>query len=226
MDQGVVIEPGASGGGDDDDDREDGRVGLVVRHFDVIIACLLGLAAVVAAFAAYQAALKDGDTLAAFQEGNRIADTANQRFSQAAANRNEDQIVTTFIIKETLDRPNADTNELGNLLVEEIGSEPLKRANAECDANDCNMSPIDSPYYRLPAQAEGERLTAKADKLFASAHADDKTGDRYELVTVIVALSLFLYGVAAVARARGLKLGMAGIGLVIFLVSLGLLVTV
>ena len=225
MDQGVVLEPGGSGEGDDGG-HEAGRFGWAVRHFELIIASLLGLAAVLAAFAAYQAALKDGDTLASFQEGNRVADTANQRFDQAAANRNEDQIVTTFIIKETLDRPDADANKLGNLLVSKIGSDPLKKANAECDANNCNVSPIDSPYYHLPAQAEGEQLKARADALFASANADDKTGDRYELVTVIVALALFLYGVAAVARGRGLKLGMAGIGFMIFVVALGLILTV
>jgi hypothetical protein len=225
MDQGVVLEPGASGGGDDDD-GESGRIGWVYKHFEVIIASLLGLAAVVAAFAAYQAALKDGDTLASFQQGNRTADTANQRFDEAAANRNEDQIVTTFVIKTTLDQPNADPDKLGNLLIDKIGSDPLKKANADCNAHDCNVSPIDSPYYHLPAQAEGERLQARADDLFASANAADKTGDHYELVTVIVALSLFLYGVAAVARERRLKLAMAAVGFVIFLVSLGLLVTV
>lgn len=43
---------------------------------------------------------------------------------------------------------------------------------------------------------------------------------------MILATALFLYGVSAVARAHSVKIGTLAVGLLIFLVSLALLVTV
>jgi hypothetical protein len=110
---------------------------------------------------------------------------------------------------------------VGNVLVKEIGSTELKAAFDGCDSDPaCDVPPIDSEYYELPAAAEAERLEAQADDKFAEANANDEKGDNYSLVTVLLATSLFLYGVAAVSHARNVKLGTAGAGLAIFLASL------
>jgi hypothetical protein len=219
MQRGVVIEPGEdNGGGGGGDDRDEGREHFE-RRFEIVLAVLLGLAAIATAFAAYMTELRDGDALKNFQEGNRIADQASQRLNNAAASRNEDQIVTTFAIQAALDNPEA-ADEVGNVLVEEIGSPELQAAFDGCDADpDCDVPPIDSEYYELPEAAEAERLDAQADAKFAAADANDEKGDNYSLVTVLLATSLFLYGVAAVSRARNVKLGTAGAGFVIFAAS-------
>jgi hypothetical protein len=216
MDQGVVIEPGEGPRRDEEEEKEK----RFERRFEIVLAVLLGLAAIATAFAAYMTELRDGDALKNFQEGNRVADQASQRLNEASANRNEDQIVTTFVLQAALDNPDA-AEEVGNALVDEIGSEELKAAFKGCDADpNCDVPPIDSEHYVLPAFAEADELDKQSDELFAEANRHDEKGDNYALVTVLLATSLFLYGVSAVASARVVKLGTAGAGALIFLGSL------
>lgn len=205
------------------------------QRFELIIAILLGLAAVVGAVSAYETGIKDGDTLAAFQDGNRTADKASRLKAEVQTKRAEDQIVQTFAIGVVLNAnlaPDSDftdeaNEELGNSLLNLVGSPELKEANKKCTADKaCDGPPIDSKYYVVPLAAEAAQLDEQADAQFAAANKADKEGDDYSLVTIFLATSLFLYGVAAVGRGRSVKLGMAGTGAVIFLVALVLLVSV
>jgi hypothetical protein len=223
------------GGIDDSEDRGGpGRFDSFAERFELVIAVLLGLAAILGALAAYQTGSKDGDTLASFQEGNRVADRASRLDTEVAAKRAEDQIVTTFAAGAVVNltftaKGNVSdkvSRELGNNLINQLGSPELKAANEKCNTDpDCHNL-VDSKYYVVPGIAQAKALDAKADALFASAAKSGKEGDDYSLVTVFLATSLFLYGVAAVGRGRTVKLGMAGVGFVIFLVAAGLLVSV
>jgi hypothetical protein len=208
------------------------------ERFELIIAILLGLAAIVGAIAAYETGLKDGDTLEAFQGGNRSADRASRLKTEAAAKRAEDQIVTTFALQPAvnsqLDALQGKGEELSDdqseklitALIDAIGSKELKKANKACnDDPDCDV-PIDSKYYVVAEQVQAETLDKKADKQFATANVADKRGDDFSLVTVLLATALFLYGVAAVGRGRAVKLGMASLGGVIFVVSVIVLVSI
>src|SRR5215210_1667872 len=163
MQRGVVVEPGGPGRGGDDDggSGDDRRVSHFFRNFEIVIAVLLGLAAVATAFAAYQTDLRDGDALKFFQEGNRVADAASQQRNEASAKRNEDQIVTTFAVQAVLDSSaeGAAADRLGTQLIDTLGSEELKKANREClgDPKCESTPPIDSPDYETPAADEAER---------------------------------------------------------------------
>ncbi|MEA2466276.1 MAG: hypothetical protein QOJ57_402 [Thermoleophilaceae bacterium] len=214
-----------------------GRFDSFEERFELIIAILLGLAAVVGAIAAYQTGIKDGDTLQAFQQGNRTADKASRLKAEVATKRAEDQIVATFalqgVVSANLTAAGAgtelsekDSQELSNTLINTVGSPELKAANKKCNADDACSVQIDSKYYVVPEAAQAAAADKEADKLFATANKADKEGDDYSLVTIFLATSLFLYGVAAVGRGRSVKLGMAGLGAVIFVIAVGLLVTI
>jgi hypothetical protein len=207
------------------------------ERFELIIAILLGLAAIVGAVAAYQTGIKDGDTLAAFQDGNRTADRASRLKAEVQTKRAEDQIVQTFalnaVVNANLTAANSggevsdkSNQELNDTLINQIGSPELKEANRRCNEDDTCAVPIDSKHYVVPQAAEAEALDKRADTLFATANKADLEGDDYSLVTIFLATSLFLYGVAAVGRGRVVKLGMAGTGGAIFLVAVVLLLTV
>ena len=227
-----------AGGIDSSEDRGGaGRFDSFVERFELAISILLGMAAILGAIAAYQTGAKDGDTLAAFQQGNRLSDRASRLQTELAAKRAEDQVVTTFALQPIINAElsaaasgtnsglsNKDAANLANKLIDLVGSPELQRAAHKCDKN-CRV-PIDSKYYVVPAKAQADALDKRADQLFASAAKSGKQGDDYSLVTIFLATSLFLYGVAAVGRGRTLKLGMAGVGFVIFLIAAGLLVSV
>jgi hypothetical protein len=209
-----------------------GRFDSFIERFELVIAILLGLAAIVGAVAAYQTGAKDGDTLTAFQEGNRTSDLASRLKTEAAAKRAEDQVVTTFAVQATVTtiitnkgQGGKAAAELGKKLIDLVGSPELKTALTKCDADPAcgDTPPIDSKYYVVKESTDAVALDKKATALFASAGHSSKQGDHYSLVTIFLATSLFLYGVAAVARGRSIKLGMASVGFVIFLIGLVLM---
>src|SRR4051812_11099749 len=60
---------------------------------DVMIAIVLGCAAILTAWGAYQAALADGDTLAGFQEGNAQYGDANQAYVEGYQQQSTDLLL-------------------------------------------------------------------------------------------------------------------------------------
>ena len=74
------------------------------------------------------------------------------------------------------------------------------------------------PPVQSPKDAQG-KLWEEADKF-------DAYGDKLTLNTVLMAISLFLLGVAAVVSARRTQYALIGIGGGIFLLALGLSVTI
>jgi hypothetical protein len=70
----------------------------------------------------------------------------------------------------------------------------------ENDATDKVLSPLTADAYQIPEQAEGERLEKVTNRQFETARALDNKGDRFDLVGVIVASSLFFLGIAGVMR--------------------------
>ena len=177
--------------------------------------------------------LRDGDALKAFQEGLRVSDEGSQQKTAAVTKRTEDQVVVdvrrgrlvnlTFTSQQSGDEvPDEVANELSTDLIKALGSPELTTANEKCNADpECQVGPIDSEYYVVKEVANAEKLDKQADELFKTANDTDQEGDKHGLITVILALALFLYGVAAVASAKRLKLSFAAMGFTIFIVSLG-----
>jgi hypothetical protein len=188
------------------------------QRFEIILAILLGLAAIATAYAAYQTNLKDGDTLAGYQEGVRLADSASQKYLEANANRTEDQSI--FLAVQTIQLDQGE--EVATELLKRLGSEELQKAYDAWDP-EAENTPLENEAYANPTFTEAEDFDASAANEFAKAKDADKTGDKFALVTVILATALFLYGVAAVASARSIRLATTGLGLVTFLISLVLI---
>lgn len=190
---------------------------------EVILAALLGLAAIATAYASYQASLRDGETIDAFNVGVAAvneASAANNRgvqqqsadqalfieYAKAAQDSNED---LTVYIKETLMSPN------------------LKKAVTWWEDQDDAETPFQqgSPYVN-EGKTEAAKQQVKAKASFAEARIKDKQGDDYNLVTVVLALALFLYGVAAVASSQKLAIAMTGAGVISFCIAMVMLVSV
>jgi hypothetical protein len=189
------------------------------QRFEIILAVLLGLAAIATAYAAYQTNLKDGDTLAGYQEGVRLADSASQKYLEANANRTEDQSI--FLAVQTIQLDQGE--EVAKELLDRLGSEELQKAYEAWDPENEN-TPLENDVYALPAFTEAEDLESNASNEFARAKDADKRGDRFSLVTVILATALFLYGVSAVAKARNVRLATATMGFATFCISLVLFI--
>lgn len=193
------------------------------HRWDIIIAILLGLAAVATAFAAYQAELNDGDAIKSFNEGIRAVSDSNQAYIEG----NQQYVQDQALFLEYAKAANADDAGLAEYMTS-LMSEELQAGIKWWQQDEVKAdTPFvdENPDYSIPAYATGEELLKTTDAKFAEAREFDDDGDRYTLITVILAAALFLYGIAAVSRVPTVRYGTAGIGFTIFLLSLGLLVT-
>ncbi|HEX2087660.1 MAG TPA: hypothetical protein VHF89_18390 [Solirubrobacteraceae bacterium] len=185
------------------------------QRLESVLAVLLGLAAIITAFAAYQASLKDGDTVKSYNEGIRSLSDANQFYNQAIQQVNRDEGV--FLEWAKADQEG--NTDLRDYLEAGLMDENLTAAMEEFKKRDDLLSPIAADSYVSADQAEGERLERQTRQKFAQAQELDDEGDGYELVGVIGAVSLFFLGIAGVFRSPRMRLVAAAIGGVVLLVA-------
>jgi hypothetical protein len=169
------------------------------ESLDVMIAIVLGTAAVLTAFAAYQAALADGDTLAGFQEGNAQYGDANQAYVEGYQQESSDLI----LFKDYALATQKGDKKTATFIYDNLMDGTLPRATDQWEASPSDIpSAFEAPAYKVPAYDRGKKALAAGDKAFDEAGVKDKEGDKYTLATVILAVSLFFGGVAGVTRSH------------------------
>jgi len=184
------------------------------RRFELTLAILLGLAAIATGFAAYQADLDRGDSLRQFQVANRLTAESIDLRGQGDAQRAIDEQLFVEYLKAT---------RIGNIgLAGYLGgglSPDLKRALDRWSASDSNLnSPFtgNPPAYVQPLYGQADELSGRAATAFEQADELRRSADGFTLIGVFLASALFLYGIAAVSRARKVRLGLTGVGFVIY----------
>ncbi len=190
------------------------------RGFDVLIATLLGVAAVATAWAAYQAALADGRSSEQYNRSVALTDQASQSYNEGNQALVQDQAVFLEYVKAI----QADDADLAAYVHDTLMSDDLVAAVDwwTKQPGDTYPTPFveENPAYDIAAFADASRLDDQATTAFRKAKAENQKGDRYTLVTVILAAALFLLGVAGVTRVRVVELGFLALGAVFLLGSL------
>ena len=168
------------------------------RRLEIWIAGLLGVVAIITAFATYKAVLEDGDTLANFNEGVRINDDATAKDTEGTQQYTTDQAIYLEYIKSEV----GGEKDIAEYFRETLFSPELEESVKYVEEGDEEaISPFqeDSPYTR-PEWAEAEKLRAQTKAKFDEAGVHDEDGDKYVLATVVLSISLFLLGIAGVNR--------------------------
>ena len=108
----------------------------------------------------------------------------------------------------------------------------MRRAMAEAldwwEGQDEALNPMEDVKgnpYEVADFEEAAALEEEADDLFAAAVRDDNIGDKFELSTVLFALTLFFGGISTVFRRAAVSralLGVAAVTLFIGLIQLSL----
>jgi hypothetical protein len=185
------------------------------RRFELTLAILLGLAAIATGYTAYRADIDRGDSLRQFQVANKLTAESIDLKGQADVQRSIDQQLFVEYLKAT----QANNVDLAQYLG--TGLSPDLKNALDIWASDANapLSPFDGnpPAYTQPLYDEGDRLARDADVEFEQADELRRSADGFTLIGVLLASALFLYGIAAVSRARKIRIGLTGVGFVIFL---------
>ena len=194
-------------------------------RLEILIAVLLGLAAVATAWAGYQASLMDGEALQAYSQSTIKSDEASFFYSQGNQTAIEDNALFAEYAKANWSG-NPDDADLAEYLKNNLMSDELAQAvdwwNEQTDESLESPFVDQNPYLASleseVSYGEAESLEAESKQLFADGTKRDDTGDEYTLATVILATSLFLLGIAGVFRVFYVRVGLMILGTVLLVI--------
>jgi hypothetical protein len=186
-------------------------------RLELITAILLGLAALATAWAAFQGSQYDGQMLTSFTEANLNLSDANAFYSEGDQIFLQDEMLFLEYERAVYD---GDT-EFAQHLKDTLMSDQLIAAIEwwELPENQDFYSPFvdENPNYVLDSYTQADELSDATDEAFQAGQAANNTGDKYNLITVLLAASLFVLGIATGFRIVALRLAVIGIGAAIFL---------
>jgi hypothetical protein len=203
---------------------EDGTVSPGERRFEIVATVLLALAALATAWSGYQAALWDGIQSSDYTQASGLRTRASQQHTEA----NQYRLADLSVFENFIDADASGDTELASFyrarFRDPLG--PAYEAWIALDPRnnlDAPPSPLGMDEYRLPQDAEAERLTEQADATFESGQEANATSDAYTATTLFFAAALFFAAISErfeYRRARAFLLALGCVGLVAGLVFL------
>lgn len=205
-------------------------VGFLRKNVEVVIAILLGLVSIATAYASFQSSLYDGNMTQNYTNGSNLSTEAESLYLEGNQQYVQDAQLFDRLTDLQLDTHNADpaiaaaAQEKYEIIYFQSVSEEfdgaIQRAD-ELNASDPDLyySPLDDEDYQ--AFLFGAYAEAKDEAVATLAEGDKANGlsDKLTLATVIMAISLFLLGIAAVVSVFRVKLIMGSIAVVIFVLA-------
>ena len=199
-------------------------------RLELAIAIGLGLSAVLTALCVYLTDVHDDEATIEFNAGVTATTQASGAYVEAAQRSAADEAL--FVEYAQL----ANAGALGDRLALDgatylqtgIMRDDLREAiewwGKEAQRDPSLTTPFvpENPFYVQPELEEAQELTASAAESFKTAEDEQTLGDTFIIADIIVAISLFLFGVAGVATAMRVKVGATVMGYVVFAVSLGI----
>jgi len=191
-----------------------------------IIAVMLGLAAIITAWTAFQSSQLGDKVQESFSEGIRSSDQASQEYNTAIATDNQDQAIFLEYAKALV----AEDEVTATYIQESLMSPELAAAVQWWIEQPDDTGP-DSPFVEEnPNWDDGSwtiaaDLDVEAQEYFDSARQADADGDEFDLLEVIVTLSLFLFGIASLVRQQKIQVGLAAVGGIILIYSIIMTIT-
>ncbi|HWM33180.1 MAG TPA: hypothetical protein VNR36_02965 [Pseudolysinimonas sp.] len=200
---------------------------------ELIIVILLGLVSLATAYASFEASLYGGIQQSSYTKGNNLETEAESLYLEANQQYTQDAqtIQQLAVLRVAADAGDpvakAQLEELYFVAVSEDLDAAIQNAAAldESDAGFYHDPQADEDYQSALFGAYGEK-SAEGEALIAAGDEANSLGDKLTLSTVLMAITLFLLGVAAVIRRPRSQVIIAAIGVVIFLGAAAIALTV
>ena len=206
----MTSEPGGpaapAGGSGDGGDRG--------RRSELFAAILLGVTALLTAWAAYQAAIEGGNSLEAFLESNRL--------STQAADLNglgdQEEATNQALFVEYVTAVQAGNVELADYVRNSLMSDEAYAAIEwwEAQGDDGPDVPFveENPDYTNESYVEAAEIDEQSEAKFIEGGKLDKRGDRFDLAAVFLAATLFFAGIATIFQRERFQYALLIIGAV------------
>jgi hypothetical protein len=206
---------------------------FINRHLELIIAILLGLVSIVTAYASFQSALYDGQMTQKYTIGSNLATEAESLYLEGNQQYVQDAQLYDRLTDLQLDIANPDPAisaaaqiKYDTIYFQSVSDEfdaAIKWADAQNEADpELWYSPLNNEDYQNFLFSGYQDAKDKADVTIAEGDVANGLSDRLTLNTVLMAISLFLLGVAAVVRQTRVKLILGVVASAIFLTAAAL----
>lgn len=200
------------------------------RRFELVLALLLGAASIITAWASFQASLYDGRMAAANTQAGVLAAEAESLYlennQQYASDAELFGRLTELEVQSRSADPAAAAVAVETLELLKFQSltdtfaAAIDWAAAENDADPSTFThPQQSEAYEAALFTEYDEKKAAADAALTSAATFNELGDQLTLATVLLAISLFLFGIAAILRAARLRLILVGVSTAVMIAA-------
>jgi hypothetical protein len=205
--------------------------------FELFIVLLLGIVSVATAYASFQSALYDSQMAGAYTRGQNAQTEAESLYLEANQQYILDVQTWARLTELTTDMESADPvlaaaasakfDSIYFVSVAEDFEAAITWSNEQNAADPDNYtSPFDSEEYKDALFGAWAEEDDRSEALIKEGDVYNGYGDRLTLNTVLMAITLFLLGVAAVVRRRQTQLILVGFGSAIFVVAAVLTVIV
>ena len=193
------------------------------ERLELAAAILLGLAAFVAAFTAYQSGKAGGDEADAQARANAALVDANFFYNQGNQQLSSDnQLFLTLI--EAEQRGDAD---LAAFIENDVMDENLQAAVDHWRTTDA-ATPFDDSEdnpYTVEAFDFADEQQAASDAAFQAAADAGEKGDTYDLAGVLLAVALFIGGIGTLFKKPILSWWLMGVGAIALIAGAGMAFT-
>jgi hypothetical protein len=180
------------------------------EKLEVVIAILLGVTAILTAWAGWIGSLHGGNQATNYTQSNNLSSMGNSMYNEAAQDLMQDMLLWNTIYDYAFD---AEIAELNNkpaeaeliqtkieTLIQDNCSERFAEAIDWALAQEEDVSPFDMEGYVDGYFADANAVLEEADALLEEGKTDNANGDAYGLVTVIYSLVLFLLGIVGIFK--------------------------
>ncbi len=207
-----------------------GGLSFLRKHNEVIIAILLGVVSIATAYASFQSSLYGGMQAQKYTIGSNLATEAESLYLEGNQQFVQDSQLFDRLTDLQLDIENPDPAiseaaqvKYDTIYFQSVSEEfdaAIQNAAAQNEADpEFYYSPMDDEDYQASLFGTYAETKEEAKQTIAEGDEANALGDKLTLATVIMAVSLFLLGIAAVVSSVRMKLIMGGVGVVIFVVA-------
>lgn len=193
-------------------------------RLELVIAILLGLAAIVGAIAVYWGHAAEGKSISLFNEGIRSSSDSNLFYNQGNQRLIQYQTIFQEYAKDAYQGTKTGDYTFPAYIQTTLMDQRLSKM-VTWWTQDGNTKKYHSPfveadpYFGIPEYVKGAELDKQTSSFFREGRRNENKSNRYTLVEVLIATALFLYGIASVTRRYAIKLGFLGLGFVLFVLS-------
>jgi hypothetical protein len=209
------------------------RVPRVRERLQLLIVVLLGLVSVTTAYTSFQASMYGGLQSAAYTQGGAVQTEAESLYLEASGRYLQDAQLLTRMTELSIDMESVDpivaasaSAKFDSLVFTAFSPELQAAIDWSVDVNAANpddyVSPQASDEYRAALFGSWAATDDRSAELFADGDRAGALGDRLTLNTVLLAVALFLLGIAAVLRNRAAQWVLVGVGMAIYVVAVAL----